>query len=263
MKILSAKCVVTFLTLALMGNMNAQNWEQLDDPPFYKHHSNGFTYDGVAYVFEGTYTEDSSKEVWKYTPEDDSWTQLPEFPGLGRAISIGDDWDGKYYHGFGKGDPDDSEGPFADYLNDLWEFDPATETHTQLPSCPCEGRSHPAFSAHNGKIMMGSGSTFNGDLKDWWEYDIATQVWTQKEDIPGGDRHHPFFFAVDNKVYVGGGHQFNWLEWNLDTEQWTPIDDTPEGRVAGSQFAFGGRGFLLGGDDYTHNHVPDVESFMS
>lgn len=263
MKIVTLRNILTLVAIALISQVNAQLWEELDAPPFQKHHSNGFSHEGIAYVFEGTYEESSSKELWQYTPEDDTWMQLPDFPGARRSISIGDDWDGLYYHGFGKGDPDDSEGPFADYLNDLWVFDPVTQTHTELPSCPCEGRTHPAFSAHNGKILMGSGSTFNGDLKDWWEYDMETQEWTEKEDIPGGDRHHPFFFAMDNSIYVGGGHQFNWLRWDLDTEQWSTIDDTPEGRVAGSQFAFNGLGFVLGGDDATHNHVPDVQSFMS
>jgi len=110
---------------------------------------------------------------------------------------------------------------------------------------------------------MGSGSSAMGDVDDWWEFDIETEVWTQKEDIPGGNRHHPFFFAHENKVYLGGGHKFNWLSYDLDTEEWEEIDNAPQGRVAGSQLSYKGKGLIIGGDDADHVHVPDFETFMS
>ncbi len=243
------------LCLQLVG----QTWEQLNDSPFYKHHSNGFGIGDKAYVIEGTYQNDGpnsvSNEVWEYDSTDDTWKRIADFPGEGRAIAIGDEWNGKYYYGFGRG----ANGT----LNDLWEFDPTDQSFTQLPSCPCPGRSHPAFIAHNDKIYMGSGSSDTGDVDDWWEYDMQSQEWTQKEDIPGGDRHHPFFFSNEDKLYVGGGHRPNWLEYDLVNEQWTEIDGAPEGRVAGSQLNFKGLGLIVGGDDASHEHVPDSESFMS
>jgi len=251
--ILTAPFVI-LLCLSLSG----QTWERLNDTPFLKHHSNGFGIGDKAYIFEGTYENDGpdgvSNEVWEYDPQADSWSRIADFPGPGRAIAIGDDWDGKFYYGFGSN--------FGG-LSDLWVFDPADESFTELPSCPCIGRSHPALIAHNDKIYMGSGSSIMGDLDDWWEYDIQTQVWTQKEDMPGGDRHHPFFFAHENKVYVGGGHKTNWLEYNLDTEEWKEIDNAPSGRVAGSQLSYKGKGLIIGGDDASHVHVPDFETFMS
>jgi len=235
-----------------------QEWVQLNDPPFQKHHSNGFGIDGKAYIIEGVYQNDGpnqvSNEVWMYTAETDTWIQLEDFPGEARAIAIGDDWNGKYYYGFGDGSDE--------RLNDLWEFDPNTETFTQLPSCPCQGRTHPAFIAHNDKIFMGSGSTGNGDLKDWWVYDMTTQIWTQKPDIPGDVRHHPFFFSIDDYVYVGGGHAFNWLRYDPVTEEWSPISNYPEGRVAGTQFQHNGYGYVLAGDDAYHDHVPVWQTFI-
>lgn len=248
--------LVIAILLTFDTDANAQAWVELNDPPFYKHHSNGFGLNGKAYVFEGTLQEGRSNEVWEYTPQTDTWVRLPDFPGDGRAIAIGDDWNGKYYYGFG------NSGGSIGYKNDLWVFDPVDTSYTQLPSCPCQGRSHPALIAHNDKIFMGSGSTGNGDLDDWWVYDMITQEWTQKQDMPGGPRHHPFFFSEGNSVFVGGGHVFNWLRFDLDTEEWSFINDFPDGRVAGSQFSYDGYGFLLGGDDAAHVHVPDWQSFM-
>lgn len=253
---ISALLFIFTLSLFNLDSITAQAWEELSPPPFLKHHSNGFGFNGKAYIFEGTFQENRSNEVWEYTPETDNWVRLPDFPGDGRSIAIGDDWNGKYYYGFG------NAGGSIGLKNDLWVFDPVDTSFTQLPSCPCQGRTHPALIAHNDKIYMGSGSTFNGDLNDWWEYDMITQEWTQKQDMPGGPRHHPFFFAEGNSVFVGGGHVFNWLKYDLDDQEWSFIDDFPEGRVAGSQFSYDGYGFLLGGDDAAHVHVPDWQTFM-
>jgi len=228
---------------------NAQSWENIGNSPLTTDHSNGYSYNGKAYVLEGG----GSKAFWEYDPVSNAWTQLEDFPGASRGIAIGDDWNGKYYYGFGIGNS---------FLNDLWVFDPETMEFEQLPSCPCIGRSHPALIAHNDKIFMGAGSSENGDLKDWWVYDMITQEWTQKEDIPGTRRHHTFQFTIEDKVYVGGGHVSNWLEFDPVTDEWTLIDDTPQGRVAGTQFSYGDHGYLLAGDDRFHDHVPDEETFM-
>jgi len=245
--------------LFLSLQLTSQAWEQLNDTPFLKHHSNGFGFEDKAYIFEGTFENDGpqgiSNEVWEYDPSVDSWTRLEDFPGEGRSIAIGDDWNGKYYYGFGRG--------VGGAKNDLWVFDPVDKSHRQLPSCPAVGRAHPALIAHNDKIHMGSGTSDNGDVDDWWEFDIATEVWTQLEDIPGGNRHHPFFFAHENKVYLGGGHRFNWLSYDLETGDWEEINNEPAGRVAGSQLTYKGKGLLVGGDDANHVHVPDFETFMS
>jgi len=247
-----------FLALSCCPFINAQSWERINDAPFIDDHTNGFGYEDRAYVFRGIPVDTGnglSNEVWVYTPENDSWEFLTYFPGEARRISIGDDWNGKYYYGFGIGGPEGT-------LNDLWVFDPVDTSFTQLPSCPCIGRSHPSLIAHNDKIFMGAGTSANGDLNDWWVYDMITQEWTQKQDIPGPIRHHMFHFSSGKYVYVGGGHVFNWNRWDPETDQWSPIDDLPGGRVAGTQFNYNGKGFLLAGDDFTHTHVPQIETFM-
>jgi len=101
-------------------NLTAQEWQQLNDSPFIDDHTNGFGYEDKAYVFRGIPVQngnEQSNEVWVYEAETDNWEFLTFFPGDSRNISIGDDWEGKYYYGFGIGGP---EG----LLNDLWVFDP-------------------------------------------------------------------------------------------------------------------------------------------
>ena len=258
---INLRIILSFsLGLLVFTSLQGQTWQQLNDPPFHKHHTNGFGVNGKAYVFEGTYQNDGpdnvSNEVWEYTPDTDSWNRFADFPGTARSYAIGEEWNGKYYYGFGN-----AGGPNG-RLNDLWVFDPIDISYTQLPSCPCEGRSHPAFIAHNDKVYMGAGSSWDGGLNDWWEYDMISQEWAQKPNIPGGTRHHPFQFAYDKYIYVGGGHKSNWLQYDPASEEWTEINNLPKGRVAGSQFDYKGNGYLLGGDDAGHDHVPDDETFM-
>ncbi len=243
-------CSFLLLSFLTAQNCHAQEWSQVNNPPFYKDHSNGFGFGDKAYIFEG-----DSDQVWEYNPSLDQWTNIATFPGGSRALAIGEDWNGKYYFGFGFGD--------GGALNDLWEFNPVDTSFTQLPDCPCEGRGHPALVAHKDKIIMGTGSGSNGDLDDMWEFDLITQEWRQLEDLPGGPRHHPFQFGIDDYVFIGGGHLTNWFKYHLETSEMTPINNLPLGRVAGAQFDYAGLGFLLGGDDRFHVHVPAVQSFMS
>jgi len=240
--------------LLLASTGSAQTWEDLGSTPFYKHHSNGFSHDGIGYVFEGVITDDVSRSMWSYDPATDEWNSLIDFPGPARAVAIGDPLDGKYYYGFGRTN--------QAYLNDLWVFDPVDTSFTELATCPCEGRTHPALVAYEGKVYIGNGSGQFSDLSDWWVYDIATDTWAQKTGMPGGRRHHPFFFTEGDYVYVGGGHVNTWYKWHITDETWTQISGTPLGRVAGSQFEYNGKGYLLGGDDRVHDHVPADERFM-
>lgn len=239
------------IILLLFPNLilKAQSWERINDAAFHVSHSNGFGFNGKGYVIQGGPI--LNNVLWEYTPETDSWAILKNFPGRKRATAIGDDWQGKYYYGFGGTD-----------LNDLWVFDPIDTSFTELPTCPCEGRGHPALVAHNDKVFMGAGGGGSNNRNDWWEYDMLTMLWTQKADIPGEGRHHPFQFASGQYVYVGGGHVDNWSRYDILTEEWTAIDDTPEGRVAGSQFSYKGLGFLIGGDDKEHANVPNDQTFM-
>lgn len=254
--------ILLFLTLIISTHLSAQQWEQLNDPPFLVDHSNGFGIDGKAYILQGApyenYNTIYSDDFWEYNPEGDTWTQLDDFPGSARAIAIGDSWDGKYYYGFGRG----AGGAYGTYLNDIWVFDPADMSFTELASCPCTPRAHPGFVAHNDKIFMGAGSSNNGDLDDWWIYDMLTDTWNQGPDIPDDIRHHPFQFGIDDYVYIGGGHVDSWYKWDIINESWSGMDSEPDGRVAGSQFAYNGRGYVIGGDDRFHDDLPDSQSFM-
>lgn len=256
MKLIQLLIFVLFATTIIQ----AQEWETMQTRvPFQKDHPIGIGYNGVGYVLTGGSSNNANtRSVWKYEPDTDTWTALEDYPGYERNLTAADTYEDKLYFGFGYRS---AEFGFSD-LSDLWVFDPSDESYTQLPSCPCIGRAHPAFVAYDDKIFMGSGSTEQGDLNDWWEYDMITQEWREKPGIPGDVRHHPFYFTIDGLIYVGGGHVDNWIAYDPETETWTEINDEPKGRVAGTQFQYKGKGYLIGGDDKFHRNLPLDDLFM-
>ncbi len=259
-------CIV-FFSFFLTTSLSAQ-WTQVSAPPegFRTDHTFGFAINGTGYLVTGKTPNGITASVYSYSPDLDEWTQLPDFPGGTRGFAIGDVWEDKAYFGFGRGiSPDSTE---EAQKNDLWSYDPSTEQWTELASCPCTPRIHPAFVAHQGNIYVGMGSTTGiGNLNDWWQYNIATDTWTQKPDLPGPTRHHPYQFAVGDYVYAGFGHGSEepkiyktWFRFDPTDDTWTQVADIPDqGRVAGTQFSHNGYGYVLSGDGEDHDSMETGE----
>src|SRR6185369_14345897 len=108
----------------------------------------------------------------------DYWTQKATFPGPGRQVPASFVINGKGYVSGGIS-------PLL-YLNDLWEYDPATNGWTQKADLPGAGRYGAVGFAINSKGYIGIGGT--PYLNDFWEYDAPTDTWTQKADFGGPPR---------------------------------------------------------------------------
>lgn len=256
------------LTLSIFSlNLFAQDWEDLQSLPesaSTRHHPVTFSIGGYGYLVAGADAEYVSlSDFYRYDPTSDSWTQLDNFPGASRGFAYGVETETKGYMGFGYYfNPDTGEDA---YLDDLWEYDPETDTWTELATCPCTPRIHPAMVEVNGKIYVGLGGSEFGDLGDWWEYDIETDTWTERADFPSSNRHHPYYFSIGDYAYVGMGHSGpnifdDFYRYDPETDTWTTLGDlTDQGRVAGTQFDYGGKGYFLSGQGETHTNLPTGE----
>ena len=255
--------ILPFLILFFVSiSLNAQIWEPISDTPFKGDHTLSFGLNGLGYSVGGNNAQGNpSNRFYSYDPTLDIWSEMNDFPGSSRGFGISDTYEGKAYIGFGLNS-------FNEILRDLWEFDPNTNGWTQLASCPCTPRFHPAFVAHKGKIFVGMGGSANGNLNDWWEYDIDSDTWSQKPSLPGAVRHHPYQFAIGDYVYTGFGHgngpglniYKDWYRYDPVTEEWTQMSDLPsEGRVAGTQFSLGDKGYVLSGDGDNHSFMTTGE----
>ena len=256
------KLLFTLIIFPIFGT--SQSWNQvsnfIEDG---KHHPITFANDNYGFVVCGSYTND----VFKYDKLNDSWSQLQDFPAAGRGYSYGVTVENKAYMGLGS----TSNGL---YPNDWWEYNMDNDSWTQKSSLPTDGRNHPAMIAINNKIYMGCGSNDNGNLGDWWEYDITNDAWSQKTSIIGNDRHHPFYFGIGDYAYVGFGHGSSpvagsnptsyiyndFYRYDPTNDNWIQLSNFPsEARVAGTQFSYNGKGYILSGDGDNHGPLDSGE----
>ena len=199
----------------------------------------------------------------------DTWTQLQDFPSSGRGYAYGVAINNLAYLGFGST-------ANGQYPTDWWQYDMLNDNWSQLANFPGDGRNHPAMVAVNEKIYMGCGSNSNGNLGDWWEYDIANNSWTQKSALIGYNRHHPFYFGIGDYAYVGFGHGStfgpgsnpssnsyiynDFYRYNPSNDTWTQLANFPgEARVAGTQFSYNNKGYILSGDGDDHGPLNEGE----
>jgi N-acetylneuraminic acid mutarotase len=230
-----------------------------------RHHPITFSNDNYGFVVSGSYLND----VFKYDKSSDTWSQLQDFPGSGRGYSYGVSIGNKAYLGFGSTD----NGTFP---IDWWEYDMNNDSWLQLSSFIGSGRNHPAMIVVNNKIYVGCGSNDNGNLGDWWEYDVNLDSWSQKSDVIGNNRHHPFYFGVGNYAYVGFGHGSvtgpgsnpsansyiynDFYRYDPSNDSWLQLSNFPsEARVAGTQFTYNDKGYILSGDGDDHNPLNNGE----
>jgi N-acetylneuraminic acid mutarotase len=259
------KQILLYALLLSVNFLFAQSWEPVASLPGgdinARHHPVNFSIDGYGYLLTGTVNGQPAYDFMRYEAATDTWEMLPEFPGQARSFAYGTARGTKAYVGFG--------GFGGAYFKDLWEYDTETEEWTQLADCPCDARLHPAFVQLDDKIFVGMGNN-QSNLKDWWEYDIPTDTWTQKDDLPGPTRHHPFYFGIGDIAYVGFGHGNNFqgnlsiykdfYQFDPATDEWTQLNDFPgEARVAGTQFDYNGKGYILSGDGDNHSFMEEGE----
>ena len=244
----------------------SQVWNQvssfIDDG---RHHPITFANDNFGYVMSGSYLNDA----YKYDKSTDSWSQLQNVPFTGRGYSYGVALADIAYMGFGS----TSSGS---YPTDWWQYNMNTDSWTQLANFPGDGRNHPAMIITNNKIYVGCGSNGNGNLNDWWEYDILSNSWQQKSDLTANQRHHPFYFGIGNYAYVGFGHGSlpgpgsnpssnsyiynDFYRYDPTNDSWLQLADFPsEARVAGTQFSYNGKGYILSGDGDDHGPLSSGE----
>ena len=247
------------IALSLFSSTSfAQSWVAKADAPQGKHHPITFALNGKGYSITGTDSiGQATDDVYQYDPITNSWNVLPDFPGMARSFGIGTTANGKAYFGFGATN--------TAYLKDFWSFDPDNGTYTQLASCDCSSRRHPAMISIGNNIYVGLGNDEFSDKKDWWVYSIKNNVWTQIADLPGPARHHPYMFNAGGQVYAGLGHSGptiyrDWYKLDTALNTWTQMNQFPgEGRVAGTQFNMNGFGFILSGDGDNHNYMDTGE----
>lgn len=204
-----------------------------------------FQIDGTGYMGAGYTGAYSLPHFWKYEPINDDWIQLPDFPGGGRSHALALSADSKAYVLAGGVAASTLDGE-AVYYNDLWEFDPVTESWTLLGNLPGETRWRAYGWLLDQKIYIGGGSNPEQSFEDLYAFDLTTGTWEEKkacatEKIVGG-----FYFTLHDKGYFVEGASLDETSLNLSEYgnrvfEYDPSSDTwsQEGNFIGPPRVFG------------------------
>lgn len=97
------------------------------------------------------------------------------------------------------------QGASSAYLNDLWEYNPETQSWTQKADFVGTPRKQAvSFAIHNFGYV-GTGQDATGLRKDFYKYDPLLNVWTQLNDFAGTARRQAVGFSMDGNAFVGTG----------------------------------------------------------
>jgi N-acetylneuraminic acid mutarotase len=219
-----------------------------------------FVIKNFAYVGTGVHSTPTGqtllRDFWQYDPASDVWTQKADFGGGGRKFASGFAIGSKGYIGLGL-----SAGRFSptpEYLPDLWQYNPQTNTWVPKASLPAAGRIGAAAFAIDTKGYVGTGLDYNSTLlNDFWQYDPVTDTWTRKKDFGGNPRHFAGAFVINGKGYLGAGInliadlQPDFWEYNVPSNSWVAkasIGPNCSNHHSGF-FSIGSKGYA-GGDLY-------------
>lgn len=147
--------------------------------------------------------------------------------------------------------------------NDLWEYDPGTDSWMQKANLPGVGRRDAAAFVIGNKGYVGTGmsaaeASLGTTLNDFYEYDPTNNTWTTKANYPGSFTGIYFAtgFAINSKGYFccgkfGSSYYSDELwEYNPATNGWTQKANFPDGvRYGAAAFVLNGKAYFGTGTD--------------
>jgi hypothetical protein len=231
--------------------------------------SHSMVWDGTRVIMFGGYDNSYKNDLWWYDPGTNTWTQKIAQGAVGSpaaryAYSMA--WNGQKVIMFGGRDSSGS------YKNDLWWYDPGTNTWTQKIAHGTAGSPAARYihsvawdPASAGVIMFGGsdGSSYKNDL--WW-YDPGTNTWTQKiahgtAGSPTARAMHSIVWGGQRVIMFGGIGSFNPPNFYNDLWWYNPSNNTwarqtttgghPSSRTGHQMVWDGTRGIMYGGSDAT------------
>lgn len=218
------------------------SWSQKANiPGSVRRNAIGFTINNYAYVGLGVDSAVATEgnilnDLWRYDPQTNTWLQMTDYPGangmgvyFATAFTIND----KGYVCGGKVGPNN-------YIDELWEYKPATDSWASRSPFPGGDRYQLTSFAVNNKGYVGLGTDHESFRKDIWEFNPITNNWTRKSDFPGYERAGVSSFTIKNSGFIclgtDGGYKDDLWEYNYVNDTWIMRNNFPGGarKFAGS-----------------------------
>lgn len=112
------------------------------------------------------------------------------------------------------------------FRDDFYQYDPVTDTWTELSPFPGDARGFAIGDTWDGKAYFGFGYNGIARLNDLWVFDPSDMSWTELASCPCAARTHPAMIAHNGKVFVGlggssAGNMKDWWEYDIASNTWS------------------------------------------
>ncbi len=240
-----------FLVFSFPGSLWADEWQELfpTTKPSARYGHTMVELNGNLYVFGGSEQVTGSdvmqsdvenhrasgqpmpmgapmNDLWKYDPTQNSWNQLtPSSSPRARQSHSAAVSNGKMYIFFGV----DSSYSYYYFLDDIWSYDPNTNSWKQEPSggaAPPPRVHHSSVALPDGRILIFGGMGSDGKTADpfVWSYNPANGTWERKGALITGGLYGHGAAVTNGKMYLYGGYEG--YESNSGMLVYDPIQDT-------------------------------------
>lgn len=218
------------------------------------------------------------RDIWRYDPAEDEWTKMDaEFLGSARYNAIAFSINGKGYVGTGK----DASG---NYTGDFYEYEPGTDTWTQIASLKGQKREAAFAFVINNKAYVGGGLNNDSYTTDFFEFDptklgTTDGPWTSLENTDDDDNNYDEYIAAvqrydavtmvlndKGRAYVatgiaGGAISKSVYEFNPEGAEWTEMTSFEgNARSLAVGFVISNR-IYLGTGQYNTSRYDDIWEF--
>src|SRR5690606_19621323 len=217
-----------------------------------------FTIDSKAFVGLGYDGDEYLSDFYSYDVAEGFWQSRKPFPGVSRERAVTFTLNGKGYIGLGYNREQDTR-----ELGDFWEYDPSTDTWTQLPDFGGSARYGAVSFVVGSRAFVGTGYDGGGYNSDMWEFDPTTGEWQEVQGYPGEKIGRGASFVIGSQAYLCSGRN-NGMRvldfWEFDPEgmSWKRLtkssshDDYTDFKLAVQRhdavtFTIGNYAYIMGG----------------
>jgi N-acetylneuraminic acid mutarotase len=281
--ILSVLVSLGFATAALAQMPPSSPWKKAAPFPKPDEELYGAEANGKMYVMGGWSEGKAGGFNYEYDRATDKWVEKKSMPRPAHHAAMAT-LNGKIYVFGGFVPPANTTVPLGaawQPINDVWQYDPATDTWKSLAPMPTR-RGSALAAEEGGKIYVIGGATTVEASKDSFftaygparvlttneVYDPATNKWESRTPMTVA-RNHAYGGTVNGKIYVIGGrtgHAFILSATNTDVvEAYSPVTDSwsgPRERMpyprSGGAWGTDGKLIYLAGGEVTTNGVVGV-----
>lgn len=155
------------------------------------------------------------------------------------------------------------------FQNDFWNYDPLTNSWTELDSLPSSGRAGMVHFVLQDTLYVAGGRNESEILDEVWAFNFITQTWSQKNSLPTNGIWRGIAFQYQENAYIGLGKNnlnnqtdfnSNILKYDVVSDVWQIVPNLNLGKRSYVGYTqTDSLLFLFGGVDSTGQILTSVE----